>query len=29
MGELGFVKNSQYRGDNVELYLSPAPKKMV
>lgn len=28
-GELGFVKNSQYRGDNVELYLSPAPPKMV
>ena len=27
MGEVGFAKNSQYRNDNVELYLSPAPPK--
>lgn len=27
MGEVGFAKNSQYRSDNVELYLSPAPPK--
>ena len=29
MGEVGFAKNSQYRSDNVELCLSPAPQNGI